>query len=156
MEEQYPQKSRELTTSLEEIIQNTYVNLGEKQILTFSCPDTLVDVGAPKHLFLPVVAQRLGTKVLIPDHAEVANALGAIVGKASAVAQIEINYRAVTDDYLLFGHGRRAEAATYEEAKYMARDGRNCGKRNCPASGRLRSVTDRCEIDRKFSTGRKR
>jgi len=40
----------------------------------------LVAIGAPVKSFLPPVAQALGTQVLIPPHAEVGNALGAVIG----------------------------------------------------------------------------
>ncbi len=41
----------------------------------------LVAVGAPAHLYCPEVARRLDTRVVIPDHAEVANAVGAVAGR---------------------------------------------------------------------------
>jgi len=40
----------------------------------------LVGIGAPAHAFLPPVARKLGTSVVVPDHAGVANAVGAITG----------------------------------------------------------------------------
>jgi N-methylhydantoinase A/oxoprolinase/acetone carboxylase beta subunit len=40
----------------------------------------IVAIGAPVEAFLPPVARVLGTEVLIPPHAEVGNALGAVIG----------------------------------------------------------------------------
>lgn len=40
----------------------------------------LVGIGAPAHVFLPPVGEALGTEMLIPDHYEVANAVGTVVG----------------------------------------------------------------------------
>jgi N-methylhydantoinase A/oxoprolinase/acetone carboxylase beta subunit len=40
----------------------------------------LVGIGAPAHVFLPPVAEALGTEMIIPDHYEVANAAGTVVG----------------------------------------------------------------------------
>ena len=40
----------------------------------------LVAVGAPVEAYLPVTAEQLGTELVIPRHAEVANAVGAVVG----------------------------------------------------------------------------
>jgi N-methylhydantoinase A/oxoprolinase/acetone carboxylase beta subunit len=40
----------------------------------------LVGIGAPAHAFLPPVAQKLGTSAVVPFHAGVANAIGAITG----------------------------------------------------------------------------
>ena len=58
----------------------------------------LVGVGAPTHIFLPRVAKMLRTQALLPDHAAVANAVGAITGRVIAIAEVEV--RPVTgDDY---------------------------------------------------------
>jgi N-methylhydantoinase A/oxoprolinase/acetone carboxylase beta subunit len=51
----------------------------------------LVGIGAPTHLFLPEVAQALGTRCIIPPHAAVANAVGAVVGDISASARVDIS-----------------------------------------------------------------
>jgi N-methylhydantoinase A/oxoprolinase/acetone carboxylase beta subunit len=40
----------------------------------------LVAVGAPVRSYLPPVAERLNARLVIPDHAEVRSALGAVVG----------------------------------------------------------------------------
>lgn len=40
----------------------------------------LVGIGAPARAFLPPVAAALGTEILLPDHYEVANAVGTVVG----------------------------------------------------------------------------
>ncbi|MEK7374332.1 MAG: hypothetical protein AABZ85_04815 [Thermodesulfobacteriota bacterium] len=45
-----------------------------------SLKNRLVGIGAPAHAFLPPVAQKLGTSVIVPFHAGVANAIGAITG----------------------------------------------------------------------------
>ncbi len=41
----------------------------------------LVAVGAPAHLYYPEAARRLDTRLVIPEHAEVANAVGAVAGR---------------------------------------------------------------------------
>ena len=56
------------------------LNLGKK----------LVAIGAPVESFLPPVAKALGTQVLIPPHAEVGNALGAVIGIFSKAIEIWI------------------------------------------------------------------
>ena len=40
----------------------------------------LIAVGAPVKTYAPPVAERLGTRLVIPPRAEVANAVGAVVG----------------------------------------------------------------------------
>jgi hypothetical protein len=39
-----------------------------------------VAIGAPVESYIPAVAKRLDTRLVIPEHAEVRNALGAVVG----------------------------------------------------------------------------
>ena len=53
-------------------------------------PAVLVGIGAPTHLFLPEVAAALGTTCVLPEHAGVANAIGAIVSHIAAEATVEI------------------------------------------------------------------
>ena len=50
----------------------------------------VVGVGAPAHFFLPAAAQLLGTTAVIPPHAEVANAIGAITSKVFIHKQVSI------------------------------------------------------------------
>ena len=49
-----------------------------------------VGLGAPTHIFLPEVAEALGTTAALPEHAAVANAVGAIVGSVAAACTVEI------------------------------------------------------------------
>ena len=57
--------------------------LGEAPKSTLACSMTLhqpiVAVGAPVQAYMPRSAEQLHTELLIPDHADVANALGAVV-----------------------------------------------------------------------------
>jgi len=49
--------------------------------LTFTYSDTIVALGAPVHPFFPEVARRLNARLVIPEHAEVANAIGAVASE---------------------------------------------------------------------------
>ncbi len=64
----------------------------------FHTDATLIGIGAPTHVFLPKVAEVLGTKCIIPEHAEVANAIGAIVADIAAEASIEVIPNNMFDD----------------------------------------------------------
>jgi N-methylhydantoinase A/oxoprolinase/acetone carboxylase beta subunit len=57
---------------------------------TFGTKAALIGIGAPTHVFLPVVAKALGTECILPENAEVANALGALKADIDAVARVEI------------------------------------------------------------------
>lgn len=54
---------------------------------------TLIGLGASAPTYYPDVAQRLGADLLLPEHAGVANAVGAIVGKVRVVRTITITRR---------------------------------------------------------------
>ena len=99
---------------------------------SFSTRFALVGMGAPIHLFLPEVASRLETRVVIPERAEVANAVGAIIGKVSATHVIHVRpiYRAEgifgytvsgNDQTLHFDRREEAEAFARTEAEDAAR-----------------------------------
>ncbi len=103
----------------------------------FKTPAALIGIGAPIHVFLPDVAKALGTTCIIPEHAGVANALGAIVGNISATVTIDIkpgetqtgghcftvfglteNHQFTRKDDAINKATEIAEAAAVEEAKH--------------------------------------
>ena len=49
--------------------------------VSISLTDPLVAIGAPAPTYYPVVAARLRTGHVVPEHAGVANAIGAVVGR---------------------------------------------------------------------------
>ena len=57
----------------------------------FKANAVLVGIGAPTHVFLPDVAKALGAGCTIPEHAEVANAVGAVIADISAKARVEVS-----------------------------------------------------------------
>jgi N-methylhydantoinase A/oxoprolinase/acetone carboxylase beta subunit len=59
----------------------------------FFTNSTLVGIGAPTHVFLPEVAKAFKTKCILPEHAEVANALGALKADINAVVRVNITQR---------------------------------------------------------------
>lgn len=50
----------------------------------------LVGIGAPAAIYYPDIARRMGTRHLVPRHAEVCNAVGAVAGGVSQRAQVTI------------------------------------------------------------------
>ena len=52
---------------------------------------TLVGVGAPIHLFLPEVARALGAPCILPEHHDVANAIGALQAQLNATVRVEVS-----------------------------------------------------------------
>lgn len=58
--------------------------------VSFTLKDPVVAIGAPVKTYLPDTAHRLHTSLLIPDHAEVANAVGAVAGLVVERVRVEI------------------------------------------------------------------
>ena len=98
---------------------DSYFSLG------FSIDVPLVGMGAPIHLFLPKVARLLGARYEIPEHAEVANAVGAAAARVTACARVTV--MPVYDSFGIVGyrvHTARdvVRAATRDEALALARE----------------------------------
>ena len=82
----------------------------------FKTDFSLVGIGAPVHIFLHDVAERLGTGAVIPEYSEVANALGAVAGNVCANYTVEIkpNYApSGITGYTVFGN----EVKTFKSLK---------------------------------------
>lgn len=56
----------------------------------FSLNKPIVGVGAPAHAWLPAVAEKLNTRLFIPQYAKVTNALGAALGQVAETAHAMI------------------------------------------------------------------
>jgi len=50
----------------------------------------VIGLGAPVHFFLPQAARLLGTEAIVPQHADVANAIGAITSRVTVSKQVQI------------------------------------------------------------------
>jgi hypothetical protein len=51
----------------------------------------LIAIGAPAGAFYPEVARRLGAQLIVPDHAAVCNAVGAVAGVVCETCDILVN-----------------------------------------------------------------
>lgn len=83
----------------------------------------LIGVGAPIHIFLPEVARLLGTKVVIPKEAAVANALGSIAGQIVTRKQVRVvaDYEGmVFRGFSVFAGTRKHVFKEYEDAESFA------------------------------------
>lgn len=90
--------------------------------LQLGCSAALIGVGAPTHVFLPDVGKKLGARVIMPEYAGVANALGAIVGNVVTRTTLEVNFDPLNAVYLLFGKGIRESFAYLGDAKERAKE----------------------------------
>ena len=135
LQDQYPSLAGSLSASagLDELIDTTWGTArrgrGRGLLgLSFDTPAALVGIGAPIHLFLPAVAEALGTRCVVPENAGVANALGAIVGSIQVTRRVEIKPQYSIEGltgYMVFGESGVVhtidQATAIEEARKACR-----------------------------------
>lgn len=112
----------------------------------FSTPPVLVGIGAPIHIFLPDVAEALGTKCIIPENAGVANALGTIVSKIIAVCTVEIKPEyssAGISGYTVYGREQNIFVTERDEAIRIALD---VGEKSAIAEAKQRGASSEITI----------
>lgn len=130
MEHEYPKHAgAEHEATIKSLALKNYrrIRCGGKGFLTvdFTTALPLVGIGAPVHVFLDEVAAMLGTTAVIPEHSEVANALGAVVGRIHAESEVTIKPNYNTDGingYTVYGSDLVRNFADREEAEAFALD----------------------------------
>ena len=123
LRQMYPDRfGEELDPQLEFLIRRTWEDRrnAKSPILNqfFGSEMALVGIGAPIHVFLPEVAEALGAECILPEHHDVANAIGALQAEIHSVVRLEVT-QWHTDSGLVYvahlpGGSRRCE--TIEEA----------------------------------------
>lgn len=88
--------------------------------MKFSTCRIVVAIGAPAAAWMPRIASEYAFEVVVPKHAEVANAIGAAVGHIEEKAEILIRKDQISGDYMLFSQNSRRELSSLEEAKKIA------------------------------------
>jgi N-methylhydantoinase A/oxoprolinase/acetone carboxylase beta subunit len=84
--------------------------------LSFTAKRPIVGLGAPAAAFVPAAAALLGGQAIVPPHAEVANAIGAVTGRVALRAMARIQPEA-RGGFTLVSTLGRAEYASLAEAR---------------------------------------
>lgn len=79
----------------------------------------VVAIGAPAEVLVPPVAKHLDAQVIVPEHADVANAVGAVAGEVVAREEIIIRPGEMSN-YVLHGTEERIEFTELERATQKA------------------------------------
>jgi N-methylhydantoinase A/oxoprolinase/acetone carboxylase beta subunit len=74
----------------------------------------IIGIGAPADVFLPAVARSLHTDLILPEHHEVANAVGAIAGSVMVEEELLIYPKLSRDGLEVFGYYVQAHDVRYE------------------------------------------
>lgn len=93
----------------------------------------IVAIGAPISSWSKQLPDRLQTEVIVPEHADVANAIGAAVAQAIERNDILIRLDPVTKNYMVFSSEDRRSFKTLEEATdYAKASGRRLALTHLP------------------------
>lgn len=110
--------------------------LGDFVHMKLSLNQRVVGVGAPAGAWLPQVCEKLSAPLTLPEHGDVANAVGAAAGDLQESVEALIKYSPETLKYVVYGPWGKAEFVTIEEAKDWAEQKiRECSKRLAEESG---------------------
>ena len=82
----------------------------------------IIGIGAPVRAWLPDFAERIGAKLILPEHTEVANAVGAAVGRVMEVVKILITPGEGNLGYVLYSRWERRYFEDLEEAVAYGKD----------------------------------
>ena len=126
IEQDYPKLYEKMSTDLHTLIEESWIDFkaGRSSLsgLNFSTKMMLLGMGAPTHVFLPKVAEALGSRAIFPDNAEVGNAIGAVMAEIEITSDIEISQwdRAGSMHYIVHSHSGSIEFDKLEEATSFA------------------------------------
>ena len=134
---------------------NARLNGEEKKLLdlNFDVSAALVGIGAPTHVLLPDVAEIIGAECIIPEHAEVANAIGTAIANISVVSSVAIDpkYDSVgITGYIVRAPEGNIEFELYDQAAECALEKvREKGIREARLRGALGELKIRTELKRR-------
>ena len=72
------------------LIKNLFSNGNDHYAVRIDLKRPVIGIGAPIHFFLPQAAQTLGAEAVLPEHADVANAIGAVTSDVVVQRKAEI------------------------------------------------------------------
>lgn len=96
----------QITSLIEQSFDDALLEKNNFFAARFFSDAVLIGIGAPTHLFLEPAARMLHTRAVIPEHASVANAIGAVAGNITASVSVQIrpdsssggHFRVITPD----------------------------------------------------------
>jgi N-methylhydantoinase A/oxoprolinase/acetone carboxylase beta subunit len=98
----------------------------------------LIAIGAPVGAYYPEVARRLGAQLLVPEHAAVCNAVGAVAGVVSETSEVLVNQPA----FKVFRVHDPAGIRDYPEAQAAIEDAKRVSRELALAAARRAGASD--------------
>ena len=126
---------------------------GKLMDVGFDVNAALVGIGAPTHVFLPDVARVIGTECIIPEHAEVANAIGTAIANITARVSVEIGVNTdpggVRDYVVRLKGGNRTFEAREEALAFAAEEAKRLAVQEARLRGAIGELTIGTEVEQK-------
>ena len=110
----------------------------------------LIGLGAPTGAWLPDVRGRIETEVILPDHHEVANAVGAAVGEIHEEFETMIQFDPFKERFLVFSPQGKENCKTLKKAVSMAREKGEAACRKIVREQRLEDYEISCREDIRY------
>ncbi len=98
----------------------------------------VVAIGAPAHVFAPPTGDRLACEVLVPEHAEVANAVGAVVSHVSVSEMVAIRPSEFDSFTVYAPRGRREFEGLTEAIGFASAEAGEVARTKAEAAGAAR------------------
>jgi len=98
----------------------------------------LIAIGAPVAAYYPEVARRLGARLLVPEHAAVCNAVGAVAGVVSETCEVLVNQ----PTFKVFRVHDPAGSRDYSEADEAIEDAKRVSRELALAAARRAGASD--------------
>jgi hypothetical protein len=103
------------------LVKNLLLGGGDQYNVRIDLKRPVVGIGAPIHFFLPRAAQALGAKAVLPEDADVANAIGAITSDVVVKRQVRIIANQ-EGGFLIEGLAGARHFGKFDDADAFARD----------------------------------
>ena len=113
----------------------------------FGTKATLVGIGAPTHVFLPAVAKALGAPCVLPEHAEVANALGALKAGIDVTARVDISKRVSSERELFYIAHLPTGSKTFDSCDEAVEAAKPFAEAAAIKEAKARGATGELEVD---------
>jgi len=112
-------KLRDLPEDWKFLLDKGFVDEGRGLGLTITLRRPVIAIGAPAQTLVPEVRKHLQAEILVPEHADVANAVGAI-GSEIAIREEILIRPGHASSYVLYGTDERIEFTTLDKATEKA------------------------------------
>ena len=159
IEYRYPQICKNgIDDQLKKIISQNWdsVMAGEAPRLMdigFNVNAALVGIGAPTHVFLPDVARAMGVECIIPENAEVANAIGTAIANITAHVTVDIGTSydgaALSGFVVHLKEGNQIFETRKEAIAYAAEEAKKLAEAEARLRGAIGELAMRVEVEQR-------